>query len=89
MTRAGAVLDRANDRLDVTAARIGALDPAVQLARGWSITRTADGRLVRSVADVGPGRLITTAVADGQIDSTVDNTSPRTHPATDTKDASP
>jgi exodeoxyribonuclease VII large subunit len=65
------VVQRAGDRLDVTAARIAAVDPAVQLARGWSITRRSDGSVVRSVADVSDGELISTAVADGTVSSTV------------------
>jgi exodeoxyribonuclease VII large subunit len=55
----------------VTAARIAAVDPEVQLARGWSITRRSDGSVVRSVADVSDGELISTAVADGTVSSTV------------------
>jgi exodeoxyribonuclease VII large subunit len=70
--RARSILDRSSDRLDVLAARIAALDPAVQLARGWSITRAADGSVVRSVTDVTPGAALSTRVADGTIVSTVD-----------------
>jgi exodeoxyribonuclease VII large subunit len=71
IARSAAVLERAGGRLDVTAARIAAVDPAVQLARGWSITRRSDGSLVRSVADVSDGELISTSVADGTVSSTV------------------
>lgn len=72
--RARAVVERAGDRLDVLAARMGAVDPAVQLARGWSITRRADGTLVRSVADVAPGDDLVTSTADGDIASTITST---------------
>ena len=34
---------------------VRALDPARALARGWSITRDANGQVIRSVADVGDG----------------------------------
>ena len=71
VARSNSVLDRSSDRLDVIAARVGALDPAVQLARGWSITRDAEGRIVRSTDDVVPDDTVTIAVADGQIHSTV------------------
>jgi exodeoxyribonuclease VII large subunit len=54
------------------AARVDALDPARALARGWSLTRTADGRLVRSAADVGPGDRLVTTVADGTLTSRVE-----------------
>ncbi len=69
--RAASILQRSADRLDVLAARAAALDPAVQLARGWSITRRADGALVRSIADVAPGVDVTTRVADGAVTSEV------------------
>jgi exodeoxyribonuclease VII large subunit len=71
--RSVAVLDRAAGRLDVIAARVGALDPAVQLARGWSITRRGDGTIVRSVDDLSIDDTITTALADGTVTSTVIN----------------
>jgi exodeoxyribonuclease VII large subunit len=63
-TRAGA--------LDVLAARAAAVDPALALARGWSITRTADGALVRAVGDAGPGTSLRTTLGDGTVTSTVD-----------------
>lgn len=53
-------------------ARVRAHDPARALARGWSITRTADGRLVRDAASLGPGDEIVTTLADGRVRSTVD-----------------
>jgi exodeoxyribonuclease VII large subunit len=57
-------------------ARVRALDPVHALARGWSITRTADGQVVRSVADVAPGETITTTLADGHARSRVEETTP-------------
>ena len=84
--RATAILERAGDRLDVTAARVAALDPAVQLARGWSITRRLDGSIVRSVTGVADDDTLTTAVADGLITSTVTGTSTGPPTTTDTKD---
>jgi len=59
-------------RLDGVEGRVRALDPARTLARGWSITRTTDGRVVRSVADAAPGSELVTTVADGTIRSTVE-----------------
>ena len=52
---------------------------AVQLARGWSITRDADGRVVRSTEDLARDDIVTIAVADGLITSTVTDTN-RTAP---------
>jgi exodeoxyribonuclease VII large subunit len=63
---AGASRDLA--RLD---AQVRALDPARSLARGWSITRHADGRVVRSVRDVAAGHELSTTLADGEVRSTV------------------
>ena len=66
-----AALHRAESRLETAAARLEALDPAKVLKRGWSITRRADGRVVRSVADAAPGETITTTVGDGALVSTI------------------
>jgi exodeoxyribonuclease VII large subunit len=52
-------------------ARVHALDPARTLARGWSITRTADGRVVRSPSEVAAGEVLVTQVRDGSLRSTV------------------
>jgi exodeoxyribonuclease VII large subunit len=53
-------------------ARIRALDPVHVLARGWSITRAADGRLVRSPDDVAAGDVLTTELAGGAVRSRVE-----------------
>lgn len=50
---------------------LGALNPLAVLDRGYSITRTPDGALVRSTADVAAGARISTQVRDGRFDSTV------------------
>jgi exodeoxyribonuclease VII large subunit len=69
---ARARLREASSHVDVLAARVDAADPMRLLARGWSLTRTADGELVRSVADVHAGSVLVTTVADGEVRSTVD-----------------
>lgn len=69
-------LRRAEDRIEVVEARVRALDPAVALARGWSITRTENGKVVRSIADLEPGALLTTRVADGSATSTITDIEP-------------
>ena len=53
-------------------ARVRSLDPQRALARGWSITRTADGRVVRTTDDVRAGDAIVTQLAAGEVRSTVD-----------------
>lgn len=68
---ARARLSLASSRLDVLEARASAADPARLLARGWSLTRRADGALVRGVADAPAGTALVTTVRDGTIESTV------------------
>ncbi len=63
-------------RLDTIEARVAAIDPGRALARGWSITRRADGGVVRSTGDVDPGDVVVTTVADGTIRGQVTATEP-------------
>lgn len=65
-------IERERQLLVLSAARVRLLDPAVTMARGWSITRRSDGTVVRSVADVGAGESVTTQVADGSFVSRVE-----------------
>jgi len=65
------VLARSADTLDSLAARARAHDPRLAMARGWSITRGPDGRLLRSVGALGPGDVMSTTVADGTVLSEV------------------
>lgn len=46
------------------------------LSRGYSLTRTADGRLVTDSADLAPGQSVTTAFARGRATSIVSGTWP-------------
>jgi exodeoxyribonuclease VII large subunit len=56
---------------DLLAARLAAVDQAVQLARGWSITRRADGSVVRHVGDLTVGEPVVTTLVDGNVVSDV------------------
>ncbi len=102
--RAGSRLDRASARLsvsgrheirhaqrrlDAVATRVRALDPALILGRGWSLTRRHDGKLVRSVQDVAPGDGIVTHLSDGTLDSTIRAQRPsgRRHPVESSREA--
>jgi exodeoxyribonuclease VII large subunit len=69
--RAPRVLAEAERALDMVEARVRALDPERTLARGWSITRGPQGRVLRSPADVLPGDELTTVLAGGEVRSTV------------------
>jgi exodeoxyribonuclease VII large subunit len=70
--RAPRVLAEAEREVDAVEARVRALDPQRALARGWSITTTADGQVVRAAGDVSPGDRLVTRLADGEVRSTVD-----------------
>jgi len=77
--RSVGITERERSRLDVFAARVDAVDPAVQLARGWTVTRNADGAIVRSAADLSPGDALTTDFVDGRSTSVIDTVD--LHPA--------
>lgn len=66
-----AVVD-AERRLDALATQARLLDPAQVLARGWSITRTDGGHLVRDPADAPAGTRLVTTTRGGDVRSTVD-----------------
>jgi len=66
-------LDTAAARLDGIEGRVRVLDPVFTLARGWSITRTSSGSVVRTVADAQAGDLLVTTIADGIINSRVED----------------
>lgn len=64
-------LQRCRDRIAATADQLESLSPLNVLKRGYSLTQTTDGRLVRSTADVSAGDRIITRVTDGEIVSDV------------------
>lgn len=73
-TRPAAAIAASRHRLEMHRASVRLLDPATTLARGWTITRNKDGRVVRSVSDVAIGDTLVTTLADGTMTSTVDAT---------------
>lgn len=70
-TRPGTILSSAERSLSVFDARTRLLDPVNTMARGWSITRAADGSTLRSTKQAKEGETLVTTVADGTITSTV------------------
>lgn len=70
-TRPGAILSSAERNLSVFDARTRLLDPVNTMARGWSITRAADGSTLRSTKQAKEGETLVTTVVDGTITSTV------------------
>jgi exodeoxyribonuclease VII large subunit len=64
--------------LEGLAARVRALDPANLLARGWTITRRADGTIVKRPDELVAGDVIATQFAAGTVTSRVED-----HPRND------
>lgn len=59
--------------IDAVADRLRVLDPVNTMARGWSVTRTADGMAVRSSSRLSSGDVLVTSFADGTATSTVNS----------------
>ncbi len=59
------------DRAAARRAVLEAYDPRRQLARGWTLTHTVDGRLLRRASDVDEGVTLVTTFAGGKATSTV------------------
>jgi exodeoxyribonuclease VII large subunit len=66
------ILDDRAESLARRAAQLEALSPLNVLARGYSLTRTEDGRVVRAASDVEPGQRIVTRLASGEVVSRVE-----------------
>jgi len=62
-------LERRRHRLSTMAGRLDALSPLATLQRGYSVARTSDGRVLRSVADFPPGLNFNLRVTDGTVDA--------------------
>lgn len=77
------------ERLNALAAQLQALSPSATLARGFSITRDADGKIVRSAELAPPGSALFIELAQGRIEAEVRSTSPATNDAGLSPDAHP
>jgi exodeoxyribonuclease VII large subunit len=60
--------------LALRAVRLGALDPARVLERGYAWVTDEDGRALQSVGQARPGAPLTVVLRDGQVHATVDRT---------------
>lgn len=69
-------LDRAEDELAHTRARVRALSPAATLARGYAVVQRTDGAVVRAATEVSAGESLRVRLGEGEIGVTV-----RTAPA--------
>ncbi len=68
-----ASIDRQRATIDAIDKHLHAVGPDQVLSRGYSITLTAGGQVVRRVGDVSPGDGIVTRVFDGEIASTINS----------------
>lgn len=74
LERAGrSLIQRQQGRLDALGQHLAHLDPRGVLARGYSITRDADGGIVRDAASLEPGSRIRVEFHVGQVDATVNS----------------
>jgi len=67
-------VDRARHRLGAEAGRLDSLSPLAVLGRGYSLTRTTDGRIVRTWHDVVAGDAVSVLLHEGSLDCRVDAT---------------
>ncbi|OEV12353.1 exodeoxyribonuclease VII large subunit [Streptomyces nanshensis] len=64
-------LDRAEDELRHTRARVVALSPAATLQRGYAVLQREDGGVIRSPEETSEGEKLRARVADGEFGVTV------------------
>jgi exodeoxyribonuclease VII large subunit len=67
-------LDRADDNLEHTLARVKALSPAATLERGYAVLQDAAGHVVRRNADVAVGDRLRARLAEGELTVQVTDT---------------
>lgn len=65
-------LSQATQKLAEVSARLETLSPLQVLARGYSLTHTTNGRLVRDADSVRPGDALVTRLASGEVVSRVE-----------------
>ena len=64
-------LERDKGRLNLVSAALSALNPEATLARGFSITRNAEGKVITSAGQVKQGESIRTQLAEGELNAVV------------------
>ena len=67
---------QAAEKLAALVARLETLSPLNVLTRGYSLTHTDDGRLLRAASQVGVGDRLVTRLAEGEVVSRVESTRP-------------
>ncbi|MEL0640043.1 exodeoxyribonuclease VII large subunit [Pseudoalteromonas aliena] len=64
-------LQQANNSLGLQASKLDSVSPLNVLARGYSITKTQQGKVVKSVGQIKTGDVLITELADGSVESQV------------------
>ncbi|MEI8618043.1 exodeoxyribonuclease VII large subunit [Pseudoalteromonas sp. B193] len=64
-------LQQANNSLTLQASRLDSVSPLNVLARGYSITKTQQGKVVKSVEQIKTGDVLVTELVDGSIESQI------------------
>jgi exodeoxyribonuclease VII large subunit len=67
---------QAREKLAALASRLETLSPLNVLTRGYSLTHTDDGRLLRATTQVEVGDRLVTRLAEGEVVSRVESTRP-------------
>lgn len=70
-------LEKSRHRFELNGARLNSLSPLAVLGRGYSVTATSEGHVLKSADDVSWGQEIVTTVADGRVISIVQETERR------------
>lgn len=76
LVRTPLTIERVDTSITERERRLALLDPAHLLERGWTMTTTADGRIVTSARDLSVGDELITRLVDGVVRSTVNETTP-------------
>lgn len=63
-------------RVDALGRQLRSIGPRAVLARGYSWTLDGEGQLIRSIGDVEPGEQLTTILADGRLQTRVEQRLP-------------
>lgn len=69
-------LEKRKEKIASLAARLDALSPLAVLGRGYSLTRTPEGIVVRAASEVAPGQTVITKLGQGAIECRVDKVLP-------------
>ena len=83
----GRALEREQDSIGHTIARIRALSPQATLQRGYAILTTDDGSTVTSIEQVEPDEIIVARLMDGDIAAAVVDVEPHSHDPHDQEDS--